>query len=160
MTGFIKPNAVNLLGFWFKPIRGHAGGKITIGDMIGALSVFEYESTSVCLSDKAVILSYHRLGVLKTMVLGPLFSLKLELFTSLLSTLSWISAPCFPQETLKTVSGVILISKTTWVYITFASEIGVDLVVWRQLHTAIVTSYQLHVCQTQTINHVIMLNKM
>lgn len=34
MTGFIRSNAVNLLDFQSKPIRGHAGGKITAGERL------------------------------------------------------------------------------------------------------------------------------
>lgn len=34
MNGFIKTNAINLLDFQCKPIRGHAGGKITTGKTI------------------------------------------------------------------------------------------------------------------------------
>lgn len=58
MTGFIKPNAVNLLDFQCKPIRGHAGGKITTREMMENSHCFPARANFCAfLSGQAVILS-------------------------------------------------------------------------------------------------------
>lgn len=167
MTGFIKPNAVNLLDFQCKPIRGHAGGNIATGKMIENSLCFQVWANFCVFIRQTVILSNadncHRSGCAKNNGFRPVVISQAgdkALFTSVLSTLSQISSHCFPQETLKTVSGGIFISKTTWVYINICQEDRRELVVCAHLYVAILTGWQLIACQTQMISHVKMLNKM
>lgn len=132
VTGFITPNAVNLLDFQCKPIKGHAGGKITTGEMIGNSPCFQVRANCCAFIGHAVILSNvdncHRSGCAKNNGVRPHVIAEAgdeELFTSALSTLSQITlAHCFPQETLKTVSGGILICKTTRVCINICQRDG------------------------------------
>ena len=124
MTGFIESNAFNLLDFHCKPIRGHAGGKISPGEMIENSLFFPVRANFCAYISQTVILSNvdncRWSGFARNNGVRLLFNIKAgdqELFISMLSTLSMISAHCFPQETLKTVSGGIFICKTSWVYI-------------------------------------------
>lgn len=167
MTGFIEPNAANLLGFQCKPIRGHAGGKITTGEMMENSHCFQVRAHVCTFIRLSVILSNvdncHRSVCAKTMALGLLLSLRLELFTSVLCTLGQIMLThCFPLEILKKekpLSGDTLICKTTGFLYKHLLNRSV-LTVCRHLYTAIVTSWQLHACQTQMPRHVKMLTKM
>lgn len=88
MTGFIEPNAINLLHFQCKPIRGYAGGKITTwGDRDRELSLFSSTRQhlriyqTVC--DLVNVDNCHRSGCAKTVVFSLLLSLKLESYLHL-----------------------------------------------------------------------------
>lgn len=92
----MKPNAVNLLDFRCKPIKGHAGGMITTGgQMIENSLCFQVEANSCPCIRPSVILSKARqlplVGVCQNNGVTPLVISQAgeeELFTSALSALS------------------------------------------------------------------------
>lgn len=165
MTGFIEPNAVNLLDFQCKPIRGHAGGKITTGEI-------EIEN-SHCFQVRANICAFIRLSVI------------LSMWTTVIGQgvpKQWCLASCY-HWSWRVIYICVMYFEADRAYSLFSPgnlENGIRrhshlqnnlvlykhflnrrvLAVCRHLYTAIGTSWQLHACQTQMFSHVIMLTKM
>lgn len=94
MTGFIKPNAVNLVDFLFKPIRVQAGGKITTREDDTKLSLFSSLSRRLWAhqTDRDLVkcrqLSW--VGVCQNNSLVITTTVDKELFTCMLSSVSQI----------------------------------------------------------------------